>query len=121
MARTLFDIPFAQDPRAVDSLVRGILTADGYHEIDYNNEVVWKKGTGAMTAMHCIKLEYYANVLRVSGWVQVGLGSVGGKERDLTGFTCAVPKQSVKKAIEKVQIALAQMAPSSSGNPNIPR
>ena len=73
--------PSRRTPAPWIPLVRGILTPDGYHEIDYNNEVVWKKGTGAMTAMHYIKLEYYANVLRVSGWVQVGLGSVGGKER----------------------------------------
>ena len=40
MARTFFDIPLTQDPRAVDNLMRSILTADGYHEISYNSEVV---------------------------------------------------------------------------------
>lgn len=121
MARTFFDIPLTQDPRAVDNLMRSILTADGYHEISYNSEVVWKKGTGAMTAMHYIKLEYYTYILRIAGWVQVGLGSAGGKERDLTGFTCAIPKQSVKKTIEKMQVSIAQMAPPLSYNPNMPR
>ena len=120
MARSFYNISFTQDSSAVDNLVRSILIGDDYHEINYNTEVVWKKGTGLMTAMHYIKLEYYPNVLRVAGWVQVGVGSIGGKERDLTGFTCAIPKQSVKKTIEKIQLAVAQMASIPYGNPNTP-
>ena len=78
MARTTFRIDFHQPPQVVDQIARNILIADDYREIDYNREVVWKKGTGLMTAMHYIKLEYQGNTLVVSGWVQIGIGSVGG-------------------------------------------
>lgn len=57
MARTTVRIDFHQPPQVVDQMVRDILIADDYREIDYNREVVWKKGTGLMTAMHYIKLE----------------------------------------------------------------
>ena len=51
MARTTFRIDFHQPPQVVDQIARNILIADDYREIDYNREVVWKKGTGLMTAM----------------------------------------------------------------------
>ena len=45
--------------------------------------------------------------MRISGWVQIGVGSVGGKERDLKGFVGAIPKKSVLNTIEKIKAALA--------------
>lgn len=44
----------------------------------------------------------------VSGWVQIGIGSVGGKEHALEGFTASIPKKSVKKTIEKLRAAIQQ-------------
>lgn len=108
MARTTFRIDFHQPPQVVDQIARNILIADDYREIDYNREVVWKKGTGLMTAMHYIKIEYQGSTLVVSGWVQIGIGSVGGKERDLEGITASIPKKSVKKTIEKLRAAIQQ-------------
>ena len=58
MARTTITIPFTQEQTTADQTARRILAIDGYHEIDYNGEKVWKKGTGLMTAMHYIKLEF---------------------------------------------------------------
>jgi hypothetical protein len=109
MARTILDIPLRGDPAAADSVVKTILINDGYRDVPYNAEIVWKKGTGMMTAMHYIKVEYMGNVLRLSGWVQIGVGALGGKERDLSGFTATVPKKSVKKTMEKIQAAVAGM------------
>ena len=109
MARTFVDIPLQGDIAAADAVVKNVLISDDYREINYNTEVVWKKGTGVMTAMHFIKVEYVGNVLHLSGWVQIGVGSVGGKERDLSGIVGAVPKKSVKGTIEKMRAAVAGM------------
>ena len=110
MARTFLDIPFSGDPQTVDAVVRQTLTIDNYREIPYGAEIVWKMGTGLMTAMHYIKVEYpAANTLRLAGWVQIGLGSVGGKERDLTGFTGIIPKKSVQATMEKIRAAVWSM------------
>lgn len=109
MARTVVEIPLKQDPKAADAVARSVLSVEGYREMSYNNntELVWKMGTGVMTAMHYIKLEYSASTLRISGWVQIGIGSAGGKERDLKGFVGAIPKKSVLNTIEKIKAALA--------------
>ena len=107
MARTMMEIPFAGERRTVETAVRGVLVADKYKEIDYNGETVWKMGTGLATAMHFIKTEYAGQTLRLYGWVQIGVGSAGGKERDLTGVVGAIPKKSVKKTMEKIRAVMS--------------
>ena len=101
------EIPFAGDQQTVETAVRGDLVADKYKEIDYNGETVWKMGTGLATAMHFIKTEYAGQTLRLYGWVQIGVGSAGGKERDLTGVVGAIPKKSVKKTMEKIRAVIS--------------
>lgn len=103
MARTTIKIQYSQPFTVTNELVEGILLSNGYKEIDYNGETVWKKGTGMLTAMQFIKIEYGENIISVSGWVQVGVGNVGGNEMALTGFTASVPKKSVMKVIAKIQ------------------
>ena len=107
MARTMMEIPFADERQTVETEVRGVLVADKYKEIDYNGETVWKMGTGLATAMHFIKTEYAGQTLRLYGWVQIGVGSAGGKERDLTGVVGAIPKKSVKKTMEKIRAVIS--------------
>ena len=107
MARTMMEIPFAGERQSVEAAVRGALAADKYKEIDYNGETVWKMGTGLATAMHFIKTEYAGQTLRLYGWVQIGVGSAGGKERDLTGVVGAIPKKSVKKTMEKIRAVIS--------------
>ncbi len=107
MARTMMEIPFAGDQQTGETAVRGGLVADKSLEIDYNGETVWKMGTGLATAMHFIKTEYAGQTLRLYGWVQIGVGSAGGKERDLTGVVGAIPKKSVKKTMEKIRAVIS--------------
>ena len=51
--------------------------------------------------------EYAGQTLRLYGWVQIGVGSAGGKERDLTGVVGAIPKKSVKKTMEKIRAVIS--------------
>ena len=106
MARTTTNIKLRISREEADKIIRQILISDDYKEINYNREVVWKKGTGMMTAMHFIKVEYDNEKAIISGWVQVGVGSVGGKEHNLNGFALVIPKKSVKKTIDKLITAL---------------
>lgn len=105
-SRTTFTIPFTEDFQITDGKIRSILSADGYKEMDKNGEIVWKMGTGMMTAMHFIKLEYTECAIEVSGWVQTGMGDIGGKEMDLKGFVGIIPKKQVLKTIDKVKAAV---------------
>lgn len=106
MARTVVNIKLSTNNENADKIIRQILIADEYREIDYHGEVVWKKGTGLMTAMHYIKIEYTNDAVIVSGWIQMGVGSIGGKEHALKGVVAAIPKKSVKKTISKLESAL---------------
>lgn len=106
MARTVVNIKLSMDSENANKIIRQILLADDYREIDYHGEVVWKKGIGLMTAMHYIKIEHTNDTVVVSGWVQMGVGSIGGKEHALKGVVAIVPKKSVKKTISKLESAL---------------
>ena len=113
MSRTIINVPIPGDPAAADSLIRNILIADGYREIQYNLEIVWKMGTGLATAMHYIKLNYMGSNLELSGWIQAGIGSVGGKEHSLDGMMAVIPKKSVRKTMNKICEAVAHMEPAN--------
>lgn len=65
-----------------------------------------EKGTGLLTAMQYIKIEFTDTTLIVSGWVQAGVGSAGGNEMALNGIVAAVPKKSVMKVIEQIKASL---------------
>ena len=101
--RTTFSIPFSEDFLLTDSKIREILTGDGYKEMDKNGEIIWKMGTGMLTAIHFIKLEYTESTAEISGWVQSGMGDIGGKEMNLKGFVAIIPKKQVLKTISKIQ------------------
>lgn len=89
--------------------IKAILSGDGYKEKTYKkNEIVWKKGTGLLTAMHFIKLDYQPNMLIVSGWICSGIGSLTFGEMDLSGVVAVVPKKSVQKTVDKIVAAVGQ-------------
>lgn len=106
MARTSFEAQLKKDLPAAEEAVKSILAEDGYKPVEYGSEMVWKKGTGMATAMHFIKTEFEGDTLHIWGWVQIGVASVGGKERELKGFTASIPKKSVLKTIKKIMAAV---------------
>ena len=103
MSRTIKKVKFLGNEKELDERLRNVLIAEDYKEIDYNREVVWKKGLGLVTAMQYIKLEYKDGEVIISGWIQMGVGSAGGKEQELSGVFAKIPKKSVLKTIEKIE------------------
>lgn len=106
MSRSIFHTKTTLLEKEIADIVTALLEKDGYHEIERDGEIVWKKGTGAMTAMHFIKLEYFPGDFVISGWVQAGIGSKGFDDMDLTGFIAAIPKKSTFKTIQKLRKAI---------------
>ncbi len=106
MARSIYVVPYTCTPEEALRRTEVILNARGYHpHIQPSGEPVWKKGTGLMTAMHFIKVEYAPNAMQVSGWVQAGIGNAGLNEMNLDGVVACIPKKAVKKVIEEIQRA----------------
>lgn len=104
MSRTILNIRHNRSEEEAKQLVENFLMQNDFKRLLYNNiEEVWRKGTGMMTAMQFIKPEFNGDVLKLSAWVQVGVGNMGGKERDLGGITAAMPKKSLKKIIEQIK------------------
>lgn len=106
MSRSIFHATTFLDEKKAFQTAENILNQEGYHQIEKNGEVVWKKGTGALTAMHFIKLEFRQNELIITGWVQIGLGSAGFNDMDLTGILGSLPKRSTFKTIQKIREAI---------------
>ncbi len=106
MARTTININYTKAFTEVDNTITNILTLSGYKKIDRNGEVIWKKGTGFLTAMQYIKIEYAPGMVVASGWIQAGLGSLEAPEMALHGAAAAIPKKSVMKVLEKIQNAI---------------
>lgn len=106
MARTIINLPLRNSVDESYNTAVNILQANDFKEVSYNGETVWKKGTGLLTAMQYIKIEFTDTTLAVSGWVQAGVGSVGGNEMALNGIVAAVPKKSVMKVIEQIKASL---------------
>lgn len=106
MSRSIFHAATLLDENEAYLIAESILNQEGYHQIEKNGEVVWKKGTGVLTAMHFIKLEFRQNELIITGWVQIGLGSAGFDDMDLTGILGSLPKKSTFKTIQKIREAI---------------
>lgn len=101
--RTTIEINYT-NPNIQDKICR-LLENRGYKSVSYHNghnETVWKCGIGFLTAIKYIKVEYLdGNRMSVSGWIR----PVGGKEQNLDGFVCIVPKKQVTGVIEEIRSA----------------
>ena len=104
MARSTFTIQYNCGFDQAQQKVQSVLAAKRFAETTLKTgETVWKKGTGLLTAMQYVKVEYGENTVILSAWVQAGIGSLAGDEMDLTGFVAAVPKGQLLKVIEEIK------------------
>lgn len=107
MARTKLELPFRFSFAQEEQTIQRILTARGYHQTTLKSgESVWKKGIGLWSYMKFIKTDYSDNKVLLSGWIQVGIGNLGGEELDLTGVFGAYPKKQVMKVLQELKNAL---------------
>lgn len=107
MARSTFEIKFSCGHEQAKQQIEAILRQKNFHlETLKTGETVWKCGVGLLTAMKFIKVEYGNQRISLSAWVQVGIGSTGGREMALDGFTAAIPKKQLMKTIEEIKCAI---------------
>ncbi len=107
MARTTLTFNCTKPFDQVDNTIANILVLSGYKKIEQNDEVVWKKGTGFLTAIQYIKIEYGDNTVIASGWIRPGAsGILELKEISLEGVAGSIPKKAVKKVLDKIRDAI---------------
>lgn len=109
MPRTCLRFPFYAGFETVDNTIRQILMDEGFSEKNISGELCWKKGTGMMTAMQYVKVEYTQNEVVLFGWLQAGIGSLAGPEMELTGNVYAIPKKNLMKRLNKIQQAVMSL------------
>ena len=82
------------------------LEGRGFRRTDYRGEPIWKKGTGMMTAMQYVRVRVSGNLLGVSAWVMVGVGSADFCEMPLTGVVAVIPKKSLEDSLSAARAAI---------------
>ena len=109
MGRSIYRVRLAMPKEEAYRTTVNILRESGYGLKEHRGEQVWKYGMGIATSMHYIKVSFPSDQeIQLAGWVQNGVGSVGGKDLDLHGsFVLVVPRKSVKKTLAAVLSAVS--------------
>lgn len=103
-SRTVVTIPYHCTLDEAQQKANVFLTGSGFKQTTIpTGELVWKKGTGMMTAMQFLKLDYAPNEITLSAWIQAGVGSLTGGEMPLTGVVGALPKRQLLGVIERLK------------------
>ncbi len=98
MARSVYSFHYSSFEDAKRT-IETILSSNGYLNIEENGENVWKNGTGMLTAMKYIKIEFSAGqTVNVYGWIRPMMG----QEQNLNGIVAVIPKKSVEKLINQI-------------------
>lgn len=108
MARTIESVPYQGDFKTTKAKIEQMLLQSGFSQTTIGSgETVWKKGTGALTAMQFIKIEYGTNELTISAWVSMGIGKFTANEMNLDGLTAIVAKKPLRKLVNQLKILVS--------------
>ena len=104
MARTNIVTSYSCSYDDAQRKISTILSQKGFKPTTLKTgEKVWKKGNGILTAMQFVKVDFSQNEFVMSAWVQVGIGSLGGGEMDLTGVVAIIPKKQLMTVLEEIK------------------
>lgn len=103
MARTIITVPYHCRYEDAVNIIGNLLTSKGYKLTNIaTGETVWKQGTGLMTGMKFVKVEFTQSEIILSAWVSVGICSATMGEMDLNGFVGVIPKKQVQKVLDEI-------------------
>lgn len=94
--------------------IKAYLFSEGYKYEFFQNEAVFKKGNGIITAPTFFKVTYEADILRVEAWIKYALfPGVYGADMDLEGFYGFALKDVVKKRAMHIEQFIIKSMPIS--------
>ena len=125
MARYVRDVQLDRPEDFVQYIMNDFLTKHGFQLVQFKGEQVYRAGGGLIEVPKFLVWSYQNGVAHIEAWTRdVWFPGVYGKEKDMTGFTAAVPKANYKKDIEELVSVLCQPLPDNgypqTGNPGDP-
>ena len=116
MARTVYEYTLNLEDSMVQYLANDYLTKEGFRQVDYKGEQVWKRGTGMITAPSYIKLNYANGVIHVEAWIKPFLS---GEMSIDSGFVGSIPKSAHRKRVTELLDLITQRQPGQApGTPS---
>ena len=104
MARYTKELPINKSPEQFQAIENQFFAQEGFKQVTYKGEQVWKKGMGLMIGPQYIALKNSSGVVRVEAWIKFSLlpGIYLG-ELGLDGFVGAIPKSLLKAKVSRLE------------------
>lgn len=102
MSRTIMDYPLNQPDDFVQFIANDFLVKEGFRQVNYKGETVWKHGYGVWVAPSYIKLQYGNGHLHLETWIR----SFG--EHSLDGAWGFAVKAYVRNQVNSLLALLCQ-------------
>jgi len=107
--RTKFSFDVIDDPKKIEPNLRSFLEKNGFKEVEYAGEKVYRKGLGLFIARKFISYKVENMKVELEAWVSSGLGNTPTIELPLdTSFYGSLPKSALMKTIKELQAHLTE-------------
>lgn len=109
MSRLIADYQSGKPDDFIKFVSEDFFAKEGFRQVNYKGETVWKKGVGFLTAPSFISFRYSQGNIHLEAWIK----SFG--EHGLDGFYGAVPKKALKNRVDALMSLLSQDVPVPEG------
>lgn len=104
MARYKNTLTPTGDVNDVHARIEKYLTTEGFKQMDYKGEQIWKKGIGLMLGPQFIKLTLQGNSIEFEAWIRFALlPGVYVGEMGIDGLFGLIPKRLLKKRVQQIE------------------
>lgn len=95
------------DVNDIHNKIEKYLTSEGFKQMDYKGEQIWKKGIGLMLGPQFVKLTLQGTSIELEAWIRFALlpGIYVG-EMGISGFVGLIPKKLLKKRVQQIESLL---------------
>ncbi len=97
MARYINNFVSTKSDNQIKAIAEDYFYKEGFKLKNVNGELVWKKGTGLLTAPQYIKLCFQNSNVHIEAFLKM-FSEIG-----LDGFVSAIPKQILKSKVNTIE------------------
>ena len=109
--RTPYTVEYKCSKERVQFAIDVFMKENEYDLLKYNDEDVYKKGSGWWLARRFIKCTVNDdNTVLIEGWISQGMGNAASTEIALTGFYGAWPKKILIGEIEELKNRISRLS-----------